>query len=367
MSRRVVYLLLLVWNTYHRQQLWEASCGGLRSASEFRLPTAPGVAAGTVRQWSGGLERKKAVELHQIVAFQKTSQERSITRAAAQLYITQPALSAKIRALEMELGRQLFIRRGHGVELTDAGRAFLVYAERVLTLLQDGFDAVRAIDPSTGTLSVGAIYSTTLSFLPRAVTEFSRQYPGVAVSIHAGNSSAVFDLVLARTVKIGLIARDFAAKGIEREVIGTDPIVLVAAPQHPLANDRVVGVESLRGYRLIMAPWGSGYAEFADEISARLGLGGTAPRINMDPTHAALRLTELGVGLCFLPLTVVADALRQGTVIPLHVKDLPPLERQIVGVFAAHEHGAALIPSLVDASRQAMRDLIVDLPQPSAS
>jgi len=85
------------------------------------------------------------MDFGQIEAFSQVASHSSFSRAAEMLQLTQPSITARIQALERELGEELFERGGRGVKLTDAGRVFLPYAEQILQLLQEGRDAVEEV------------------------------------------------------------------------------------------------------------------------------------------------------------------------------------------------------------------------------
>lgn len=301
------------------------------------------------------------MELHQIVAFHRIAQERSITKAAAGLYMSQAALSAKIRVLENELGKKLFVRRGHGVELSDAGRAFEPYAEQILLLLRDSTHAVRTAGSSPTSLSIACTYSVAMSFLPDALDRFSHLHPSVNVSIQAGASNAIFELILSRIVQMGIIARDLRAKGIERVLLGTEPILLVAAPTHPLAQVGKVDLDSLANHRLILSNWGSGYDSFLERIHERLGHR-PPPEITMDPTHAAMKMAQQGLGVCFLPKTIVVDELLGGTLKCIEINDLPPVKRELWAIYYPQQKHSAPVAVMIESLKAAMEKLLDDLP-----
>src|SRR3954452_21436052 len=139
--------------------------------------------------------------LNQIAAFIETAERQSVSRAAEALFISQPALTARLKALEADLGAQLFVRTPRGMRLTDAGHAFLPYAGRALETLTDGRMQVNALERGgAGRLAVGAAPAVSSSVLPSMLKRFSECFPPVSVSVRTGNSEEILDLVLREQV-----------------------------------------------------------------------------------------------------------------------------------------------------------------------
>jgi DNA-binding transcriptional LysR family regulator len=186
------------------------------------------------------------------------AQEGSVTRAAARLHMSQPALSAKLRVLERELGSRLFVQQGHGVELSESGKLFLAYAEGALRLVEDGREAVRGTGSSRASLAIACVPSVSLSCLPNALGQFKREHPQVDVTVRSATSTAVFELLLARSVEVAIIAQGLNARGYERVALVKDPIVLVAASGHPLASRSEISLDELSGHHLCPRELGRG-------------------------------------------------------------------------------------------------------------
>src|SRR5256714_7846728 len=121
----------------------------------------------------------------------------SVSRAAEALFITQPALTARLHGLERELGTPLFLRTPHGMRLTDAGRAWIPFAERALRALIDGRDALeQAMTASAGHLMTAAAPAVSTYVLPEMLAKFVAAHPRVEVSVRTGHSEDVVELVL---------------------------------------------------------------------------------------------------------------------------------------------------------------------------
>jgi DNA-binding transcriptional LysR family regulator len=128
--------------------------------------------------------------LSQVEGFLEVASHRNLSRAATALHVTQPALTARIQALEAELGTTLFLRGRHGMELTDAGRAFLPYAERAVGALDAGAGLLRELGRGgTGELVLGAAPAVSTYVLPALLVRYTERFPNVRLVVRTGHSS----------------------------------------------------------------------------------------------------------------------------------------------------------------------------------
>src|SRR3990172_7831287 len=138
------------------------------------------------------------MDFGQVEAFVQVAAHRSFSRAAEALNLTQPSITARIQSLERQLGEELFERGGRGVKLTDAGRAFLPYVERLLQTLREGRDAVGEVGSAQlGSLRLGSAITISTYVLPKILNSFCHRHRGVDVVIRTGRSEEVLNLLLA--------------------------------------------------------------------------------------------------------------------------------------------------------------------------
>src|SRR6266536_2009561 len=163
------------------------------------------------------VDRGHAMLLGQIEAFVEVVKLGTVLRAAESLFITQPALTARLHGLERELNQQLFARSGRGLRLTDAGRAFLPYAERALRALADGREAVEDLAAGrAGRLIIGATGSVSSYVLPAVLKRFRLEHPRVELTVRTGHTEHVLELVLEQGVELAIV-RDIHHRDIEVE------------------------------------------------------------------------------------------------------------------------------------------------------
>src|SRR6266705_3419682 len=172
----------------------------------------------------------------QVQAFIEVARTGNVSRAAEALYVTQPALTARIQALEKELGEALFVRTGRGVRLTDAGRVFLPCAERAVQAVDDGRQALSDLrSASAGRLALGAAPAVSTYVLPPVLKRFANLHPRVDVAVRTGHSEEILAMVLNDEVQVGLV-RTLRHPDIDAISLYEDELVLVCNTQHRFAR-----------------------------------------------------------------------------------------------------------------------------------
>jgi LysR family transcriptional regulator, low CO2-responsive transcriptional regulator len=266
----------------------------------------------------------------QLETFVRVARARSFSRAAVVLDLAQPTLSGRIAQLEGELGAPLFLRRGRAVDLTEAGRALLPFAERMLALRAEArAETLRAATGGLGRLIFGANPTCSQYLAPRMIERFLRAHPGIVVSMRTALSPALMEGLLDGALQLALCSR--AQIHVHAEVLWshTDRLVVVAAPDHPLALHKTVARHDLARYTILSTQAGP----------TRLGLRHALP-VGADP-HIAVEvtagdaLTELlkrGVGVTVLPTLAIAKELERGELVslPMPEVELPDYEVALV-------------------------------------
>src|SRR5262249_5151360 len=148
--------------------------------------------------------------------------------------VTQPALTARLRSLEAEVGVALFRRGRRGMTLTDAGRAFLPHAERALRSLRDGAAIVGQL-PVAEALVLGAAPAIRTCTMPALLARFTASRPDIRLVVRTGHSAEILDQVVRGDLDVGLI-RAIHHPDVESLTVLEDELVLVANPEHPLAR-----------------------------------------------------------------------------------------------------------------------------------
>ena len=269
------------------------------------------------------------IQLVQVEGFLEVARRGSVSRAAEALFITQPTLTARLHSLERELGTPLFLRTPHGMRLTDAGKAWVPYAERAVRALVDGRDALEQVmSASAGHLMVAAAPAVSTYLLPQILEKFVAAHPRVEVSVRTGHSEDVVELVLRDEVQIGL-GRAIRHPDLELLPFHTEELVLVCAPDHPFTTRRSVTMAEVASEKLIMFDRTSIYYEITQAafLSAGAKLRGL---MELDSIEAAKKMVERGLGVALLPRTAVAREVEGGALRAVTMKDAPPMHNSIV-------------------------------------
>lgn len=272
------------------------------------------------------------MDLGQLEALIQVAAHRSFSRAAEALGLTQPSVTARIQALERDLGEPLFERNGRGVRLTEMGTSFLPHAQRVLKALQDGRDAVQAMrELEAGTLRLGAAPTISTYVLPGLLKEFGSRYPGLEVSVRTEYSDQIAQMVLADEVEVGL-ERSFTHADVVTVPLYEDEVVLVTSPSHPFAERATVSIDEVGQGRLIMFNRGSGYYTLVDNALRQAGVL-VSPTMELDNMEATKKMVEEGLGIAILPKVAVERELERGELHQVQIHGLQMPRRQIAVIY----------------------------------
>jgi len=250
------------------------------------------------------------MELWHLKYFIAVAEEGHITRAAERLGMQQPPLSQRIKAIERELDVQLFHRRARGVELTDAGRAFLNNARAVLAQLDHAFDTTRrTARGEEGRISIGIVPASPFHpLVPRAIRAFREAYPLVSVSLEERLGDELVDLLRSEQIDVAFIRTPYAnQEGLVIDRLLEEPMLVALPSAHPLARS---GDESLlllkhlaRETFILYGPPGTGLREMTMAACRAAGFsphaGQQAPRI-----ASTLSLVAVGLGISLVPASM---------------------------------------------------------------
>ncbi|HIS33767.1 MAG TPA: LysR family transcriptional regulator [Candidatus Avirikenella pullistercoris] len=190
--------------------------------------------------------------------FKTAADKLSFTKAATELFISQPAVTKNINELEKQLGTPLFLRHGNNISLTAGGTLLLKYANRILSLysnLNSEFSTEGNIQE--GNIAIGA--STTLSqyVLPGILAKFKRHYRNIQVTLVNGNSEQIEKMVSGMQLDIGMVEGNASDHTLHYEPFINDELILVTASANPFNKDEITP-EELKELPLVIREWGSG-------------------------------------------------------------------------------------------------------------
>ena len=199
------------------------------------------------------------INLNQLRAFYFAARERSVTKAAEILHVTQPAVTMQIKALDEGLGLKLFRKYGRQLELTEAGKVLFQYAEKIFGIVGQMEYALKGyMDLSRGSLTIGTTRSFARHLMPGLLSRFQESYPGVKVILKEGSSQEIADGLVDFKYDLGIIGRLPNLNRLKVIPYTKEEFCLVTSSQHKFAAKEEVSYEELKNEPIIIREQGSG-------------------------------------------------------------------------------------------------------------
>jgi len=246
-----------------------------------------------------------------------------IINAAKVLGLTGPALTLQLQQAEEEVGAKLFERSAGGMRPTDAGLAFIEAAHAIeerLRVLQEDIDAIKGV--RKGRLVVGAV-STAKYFAPQVIAGFKREFPDIELKLVIGNRAETIAKFEEHSLDIALMGSPPPEVPVQAAAFGDHPLVVVSAPDHPLAKSRDIPKARIAEEHFIIREPGSGtrfsFERFLGDIPGRLDDPGT----EMDSNETIKQAVMAGLGIAFISAHTVAFEVESGRLVVLDVVGLP--------------------------------------------
>lgn len=237
--------------------------------------------------------------------FNSVATHLSLTRAAEELSLTQPAITFQIRQLEEHFNTRLFDRHHNRIALTDAGLLVLDYAERIIDLYRETEKVIHVLTGTTrGRLSIGATTTPGEYILPQAICGYHERFPGVQVRLIVQNTASVVRKLEDATIDLGIVEGPVQHDDMLVVPCMEDELVLILAPDHPLARMDAVPVRLLKDYPFISREEESGTRTVIAEQLGRLGVGYEELNriVEMGATESIKSMVAAGVGFSFVSL-----------------------------------------------------------------
>lgn len=282
------------------------------------------------------------MNLQELHVFLTVASERSFSRAARKLGRTQPAVSQAIRRLEEVVGEALVDRSSRDGTLTEAGRVLREYAHRLMQLAEEAQRAVGELrDVQRGRVLIGANEAAVHALLP-LIAEFRQQHPNVQVDVRRLPSRQMAQEVLGRGIDFGVLTFHPRERGLASLMIGTDELVLLTSPSHPLAARRSIRMEEL-GREAIIAhndpsPARERVLRAFEQKHAPLNIVMALPSLD-----AIKRAVEMKMGVALLPRRCALSELALHQLAAVRVADLriPRHVRLVYRQAGERSHAAA--------------------------
>lgn len=246
----------------------------------------------------------------------------SVTGAARDLRLTQPAVSKRLQDLEAQLGAALFDRLPRGVRPTEAGRTLRPHAERMLAMAEAAEADLLALSQlKRGRLAIGA--STTIGsyLVPSLFGRFRRRHPEVTLSLEIANTAQVQAAVLDDRLDCGMTEGFVSSDALEVEVFAEDDMLAIVAPGDPLLARGRLRTRDLAELPILMREAGSGSRDVVEAALAKRGLQ-IEPTMSLGSTEALKNAVAAGLGVAIVSRLTVELELSTGRLLPLPVSDL---------------------------------------------
>lgn len=260
--------------------------------------------------------------LRQLKVFESVARHLNYTRAAEELFLTQPAVSMQVRQLEESLGVALFEQLGKRIHLTEAGQEVLVYARGISQQLDELEDVLNHLKGVGGGKLRISVATTANYFIPTLLGTFARRYPGVTVSLDVTNRETLLQQLTENIVDLVIMGQPPAGLDVEAEAFMENPLVIVAPPEHPLASQKKIPLKRLQDEVFLVREPGSGtriaMERFFAEREIHLKTG-----MEVGSNEAIKQSVQAGLGLGLLSRVTIEQELELKRLVVLDVAEFP--------------------------------------------
>jgi len=241
------------------------------------------------------------VELHQLRYFRAVAECRSFTRAAKREHVSQPALSHQVMKLEDELGAKLFNRKGHLVELTSYGEAFLPKIENILQQLQEARTQILEMaEVEKGKVTLGVIPTITPFMLPNILASFLERYPLIDLRVQEECSAVLLHGLKEKTIDLALMPLPVTFEDVSCLELVQERLFAVVGEKHPLQHEEEVTLQQLAGSSFLILK--DGHC-FRDDTLSAFRAADVKPRIVFESGCflTILNMVKAGMGISVMP------------------------------------------------------------------
>jgi DNA-binding transcriptional LysR family regulator len=266
------------------------------------------------------------IENFKLKVFRVVADNLNYRRAADELHITQPAVTAQIKSLEESLGIALFDRAGRDTRLTLAGTTLLQYVRQIEAISNDAIAALAPFGGLEGAeLNVGASHTIADYLLPTLLPQLLRKWPRLRAHLTSGSTTEVLQALALHQIGIALIEAPAHRPGLRIEAFAEDELTLIVAPDHRWAKREVISTVEMVQEPILLREVGSGMRRFVEDYLEQNGILRQQLHsfVDMDSTEGIIVAVESGLGIGFVPSLALGKALRLGAVKALRLENGP--------------------------------------------
>ncbi len=260
------------------------------------------------------------INLNHLRVFFHAAKNLNYTRAAADLFITQPAVTAQIKTFEGVWNLKLFNKKGKRVYLTDEGLAIYEQASRIFECEKEiEHLIVEMRELKRGVLRVGTTKTYARYFMPLMISSFLEKYPSIKIRLDEGSSLDMINSLHSLRNEVAIIAKAEEDPAVHFVPFSQEELVMIMSPNHGLAQKRKVTFDEVAQEPIIMKEVGSGTRRLVNELFAR---NGCVPNVLMESSNAEFikQLVQRGEGVAFLVKEVISAELREGKLATASIK-----------------------------------------------
>jgi DNA-binding transcriptional LysR family regulator len=305
----------------------------------------------------------KNATLHQLRVFEVVARHCSFTRAAEELFLTQPTVSMQIKQLNQAVGLPLFEQIGKRLYLTDAGQKLYVTCKDIFEQMAQFEMAIADLKGmKQGLLRLAAI-TTTKYFLPRLLGPFCERYPGVDVSLNFSNHERVLQSLNDNAYDLYIVSQLPESTDVLSYPVLENPLVVLAPQNHPLAREQNITLERIAQEPFIMRESGSGTRKVVQQLFEQHDLP-LKVRLELSSNEAIKQAIVGGLGISILSIHTLA---LEGTHGPLAVLDVQgfPIDRHWYAIYPAGKQISIIAQTFVNFLQEEgkqMTELKIDTP-----
>ncbi len=269
------------------------------------------------------------MELDQLRSFCFVAEERSFSRAARRMFVTQPAISMQIKSLELEIGQSLFDRSKKEIATTEAGKILYTHAKRIFSEMDNARNEIDKIQQMVrGELIVGCSDTVSSYILPALLADFLKEYPALTITVQNRPSLHILQMILEGSAEIGFVSLPAAGANLDIQPFFTYDDVAVCSPAHAYARHKRISLSALAKHRLLLLEPGT---------KNRMLIDGAFTKANITPVsvmgfgsvEVQKAFAKKNIGIAVVPEFALRQEIEQGV---LKVLSIGGIARRKIGV-----------------------------------
>ena len=272
------------------------------------------------------------MEDHKLKVFCTVAETKSFSKTSEIIYLTQPAVSLQIQALEEVYETKLFDRSSSSINLTPSGDVLYKYAKDILSLYAEAEKEIGKITGLIkGSITIGA--STTIGnyILPAVIADFKHTHPKIKINVFIGNTKRVLELLNSGTIDFGFVEGEVSKQKMKADPIIPDELTMIVPPMHQWAKKKVVSILEVTKEPFILREEGSGTRQMIEKFLAGHGINVSDMRIALvlGSTEAIKEAVENGMGVSIVSKWAARKEAKYGS-----LKLVTPKEEKILRTFS---------------------------------